>query len=129
MLISLDHLATHPINNQYESQVTFKYPDSPGFPQYLSMVQSLIPALIPINTQFVYPTELSFEYVEDDKPSPKWHSFVITEENGKRLYGVCVTVFEKIDDKHRDEFNAMVDAWRDNSVVRSCIVGLLLKLL
>ncbi len=57
------------------------------------------------------------EYAEEEAPSPKWHSFVITEETGNRMYGVCVTVFEKISDKYRDEFNALVDDWRDNAVV------------
>jgi hypothetical protein len=45
-----------------------------------------------------------------------YHSYIITEENGDRLYGVCVIFYEQLRDPVRKSLESMMTEWRAHSI-------------
>lgn len=44
-------------------------------------------------------------------PDPKYHSFVITEENGIKSFGIVATVYEQLVPDYTEEFELLVERW------------------
>lgn len=65
---------------------------------------------------FVHPNELKLEWSDAREPQAKFHSFVITEENGTKSYGIAATVFEKLSLAHTSDMNSLIQKWKEMSV-------------
>jgi hypothetical protein len=48
----------------------------------------------------------------ENAPSTLWHSFVMTEENGAKLYGVCLIVFERLSRDLLAQMRTLSDSWK-----------------
>jgi len=54
-------------------------------------------------------------------PATLWHSFVMTEENGAKIYGVCLIMFERLSQGLLTQLRTLSDSWK---VDVSKLVGL-----
>ncbi|KAJ3219078.1 hypothetical protein HDU67_002734 [Dinochytrium kinnereticum] len=109
----------HPIEHKYSPEVLCRYPfedypDNCKFPQYLPM--------------FCFPNDLTLRFEPDGPPASTYHSFVtefndilkiITEENGAKSYGVCVTIYEKLHPNLHSQLETAVEEWRNDCLAHS----------
>lgn len=93
----------HPLHWSYEPETICRYPKEDysdcKFPEYLPM--------------FCFPNALKMVYDDNGRPGEKFHSFIITEETGAKLYGVCVTVYEPLPQAQSKQLEALINIWKD----------------
>jgi hypothetical protein len=96
----------HPMEYHYKAETNFLYPEDTD--------QDKFPPFVPM---FCFPNDIQLISSEDGAPPASFHSFVITEEMGARLYGVCVTFYEKIESVQLAELNQMHDEWKSMQMI------------
>ncbi|KAJ3245110.1 hypothetical protein HDU77_009591, partial [Chytriomyces hyalinus] len=97
----------HPLQYTYETGLLLRYPecdysDKEKLPDALSM--------------FCFPNGLQFKHSPEFPPEATCHSFVVTEENGSKLYGVCLVLYEPIQEPLASQFEEMIESWRVDCV-------------
>ncbi|KAJ3226977.1 hypothetical protein HDU81_006988 [Chytriomyces hyalinus] len=97
----------HPLQYTYETGLLLRYPeadysDKEKLPDALSM--------------FCFPNGLQFKHSPECPPEATCHSFVVTEENGSKLYGVCLVLYEPIQEPLASQFEEMIESWRVDCV-------------
>jgi len=56
--------------------------------------------MLPLLIQLSHPRGLGFRTQKDGGPrEPRFHSFVITREDGSRSYGAALVFYERVDDE------------------------------
>ncbi|KAI9346188.1 uDENN domain-containing protein, partial [Obelidium mucronatum] len=102
----------HPIDYQYDCSVLSRFPEkdyseSERFPDNISM--------------FCFPNGLSFRYEPDSPPEATCHSFVTiaTEGLGDKSYGVCLTIYEKIQEPLLSQLEELIDEWRQECIANT----------
>ncbi|TPX33374.1 hypothetical protein SmJEL517_g03709 [Synchytrium microbalum] len=100
----------HPLDFGYQAELLLRYPehdwsDPERFPAFTPM--------------FCFPNDLRFGYDNGLRPPETYHSFVITQETGARLYGVCLTLYEKLSPELTRQLEILVAAWRLENIVTS----------
>ncbi|TPX34627.1 hypothetical protein SeMB42_g07288 [Synchytrium endobioticum] len=98
----------HPIDYGYQPELLVRYPENDWteperFPTFTTM--------------FCFPNDLRFGYANGPKPIETYHSFVITQETGVKLYGVCLTLYEKLPVELASQLETMVSAWTAENIV------------
>ncbi|KAJ3151055.1 hypothetical protein HDU89_002267 [Geranomyces variabilis] len=97
----------HPLEWKFGPEVLCRYPETDysekdKFPTYLSM--------------FCFPDNVQLRH-EDNGPLPeKYHSFIVTEETGAKIYGVCVTIYERLHPNHASELEALTQELRSGAL-------------
>ncbi|KAJ3146265.1 hypothetical protein HDU86_000481 [Geranomyces michiganensis] len=97
----------HPLEWKFGPEILCRYPETDysekdKFPTYLSM--------------FCFPDNVQLRH-EDNGPLPeKYHSFIVTEETGAKIYGVCVTIYERLHPNHASELEAIAQDLRSGAL-------------
>ncbi|KAI9002655.1 hypothetical protein BC832DRAFT_524902, partial [Gaertneriomyces semiglobifer] len=114
----------HPLEWTYSPQILSRYPekdygDKEKFPAFLPMASGSELSFIGIVlltadpvypfVQFCFPKDIKLRYEDTGPPPETFHSFIITEETGAKMYGVCVIIYEKLCLKHAAELESLVD--------------------
>jgi len=50
--------------------------------------------------------------VYESAPQTVWHSFVLTEENGAKLYGVCLIMHNRLSKESHSKLKEMSAGWK-----------------
>ncbi|KAI8896627.1 AEX-3 domain-containing protein [Globomyces pollinis-pini] len=100
----------HPLENSYEPDTIFRYPkeDYDEHEKY--------PPFTPI---FCFPNDIGFIAQENGKPIDTFHSFIVTESSGRKLYGVCITTHVPPTKNQSAQLEDMISKWRANNLVES----------
>ncbi|CAJ0753214.1 14538_t:CDS:2, partial [Entrophospora sp. SA101] len=74
---------SHPLKQKFSPRLLAKYPqsdypDEDSFPSYIPM--------------FCFPNDIMIKESEDCPPAT-FHGFVMTQEDGSKRYGVCLTTY------------------------------------
>ncbi|KAJ3096697.1 DENN domain-containing protein 4C [Phlyctochytrium planicorne] len=59
------------------------------------------------------------QWLKYGPPPATYHSFVITEESGAKIYGVCIVIYEKLHSNLQSQLEAAIEEWKTN-----CLNGL-----
>ncbi|TPX71796.1 hypothetical protein SpCBS45565_g00951 [Spizellomyces sp. 'palustris'] len=97
----------HPLEWRYAPEILCRYPktdysEKERFPTYLPM--------------FCFPNNVQLHLEDNGPPPEKYHSFIITEETGAKCYGVCVTVYERLQSQHAAELEQITQELRSGSL-------------
>ncbi|KND02343.1 uncharacterized protein SPPG_02814 [Spizellomyces punctatus DAOM BR117] len=97
----------HPLEWRYAPEILCRYPktdysEKERFPAYLPM--------------FCFPNNIQLHLEDNGPPPEKYHSFIITEETGAKCYGVCVTVYERLQSQHAAELEQITQELRSGSL-------------
>ncbi|KAJ3390675.1 hypothetical protein HDU92_000343 [Lobulomyces angularis] len=111
-------LTTHPIEYRYKPQISMRYPEinhseQLPFPSNISM--------------FCYPNDIKFVNSLSGPPPATYHSFIITEGMGTKIYGVCVTIYEKVQQNLLLQLEDAIAKWKEEnapSIAFEYITGL-----
>ncbi|KAI8800345.1 hypothetical protein BJ742DRAFT_86266 [Cladochytrium replicatum] len=99
----------HPLEDRYEASILCRYPNTDyadtAFPTYLSM--------------FLFPDDLKLAHSVAGPPEETYHSFIVTEENGNRAYGMCVVMYDRPSPAQASEIDEMFLEWRTKALVQA----------
>ncbi|KAI8801558.1 AEX-3 domain-containing protein [Cladochytrium replicatum] len=99
----------HPLEDRYEASILCRYPNTDyadtAFPTYLSM--------------FLFPDDLKLAHSPAGPPAETYHSFIVTEENGNRAYGMCVVMHDRLSPAQALEMKEMFQEWRTKALVQA----------
>ncbi|CAG8559961.1 2642_t:CDS:10 [Ambispora leptoticha] len=98
---NLPEATEHPLKRKYSPRLLCRYPKE----DYSK--EEHFPAYIPM---FCFPNDIIIresEYV----PPATYHGFVITQEDGTKRYGVCLTTYEKLPEHLVNEINILHKEW------------------
>ncbi|KAI8609251.1 uDENN domain-containing protein [Chytriomyces sp. MP71] len=97
----------HPLEYKYEIATVHRYPESDH-----SEKERLPDGL----AMFCFPNGLQFKHSPDTSLECTTHSFVITEETGAKLYGVCLLLYEPIQEPLASQLEELLEEWRADCV-------------
>ncbi|GAB7348272.1 hypothetical protein MBLNU459_g6257t1 [Dothideomycetes sp. NU459] len=96
----------HPLKRRYEPVLLDRYPTKAmvdenkrrcPFPDYIPM--------------FAFPNDVSV-VSSDERPRSTWHGFAMTNSDGSKLPGICVTIWLPLNQSASAELERQCDAWR-----------------
>ncbi|KAI8826732.1 AEX-3 domain-containing protein [Fimicolochytrium jonesii] len=98
---------THPLDWRFGPEVLCRYPstdysEKEKFPAFVSM--------------FCFPDNIHLCHDDNGAPPETYHSFVITEETGQKLYGVTVTTYERLHSNHAAEIESIAQDMRSSAL-------------
>ena len=56
---------------------------------------------------------------ENLKTNGTWHSFIVTEESGRRYFGVCCITYSNLNDQQIEQFDKQATLWQTNKWTNS----------
>ncbi|OAD78383.1 hypothetical protein PHYBLDRAFT_140478 [Phycomyces blakesleeanus NRRL 1555(-)] len=77
------------------------------YPKQDYSVNEQFPAYV---AMFCFPKDISLHYGKDP-PAEQTHSFAMTDENGRSIYGTCVVFYEPLSPKLYDPVNKAIQEW------------------
>lgn len=95
--------SNYPIHYRYTPELLGRYPEN----NYSE--KERLPAFLPL---FCFPKDLQLVQTTGRPPATTHHSFTMTEEDGKKMFGVCIVAWEPLCDKLLQDFETVVRAWR-----------------
>jgi hypothetical protein len=96
----------HPLLRRYEPVLLDRYPPK-------NMVEELkrrnpFPDYVPM---FAFPNDVSV-VSSDERPKSQWHGFAMTNGDGSKLYGICVTVWLPLNATAAEGLERQCEEWR-----------------
>jgi len=96
----------HPIENKYSSNILLRYPEKDCNNVKLEDTNFI--------NLFCFPNDISLKY-SLKKPYSTYHSFINTNLQGEKSYGVCVIIYEKIRGNVKKSYEQLLNKWiKDN---------------
>eukprot|EP00833_Pecoramyces_ruminatium_P002308 jgi/Orpsp1_1/1176340/evm.model.c7180000057246.1 len=94
--------AIHPIENKYSSNILLRYPEKDCNNVKLEDTKFI--------NLFCFPNDISLKY-SLKKPYSTYHSFINTNLQGEKSYGVCVIIYEKIKGNVKKSYEQLLNKW------------------
>ncbi|KAL6703210.1 hypothetical protein ACN47E_010072 [Coniothyrium glycines] len=96
----------HPLLRRYEPVLLDRYPPK-------NMVEELkrrnpFPDYVPM---FAFPDDVTV-VSSDERPKSQWHGFAMTNGDGSKLYGICVTVWLPLNASAAEGLERQCEEWR-----------------
>ncbi|KAI9019384.1 AEX-3 domain-containing protein [Phycomyces nitens] len=87
------------------------------YPKQDYSVNEQFPAYV---AMFCFPKDISLHYGKDP-PAEQTHSFAMTDENGRSIYGTCVVFYEPLSSKLYNPVNKAIQEWIQANMSASTI--------
>ncbi|ORY18915.1 DENN-domain-containing protein [Neocallimastix californiae] len=94
--------AIHPIENKYSSNILLRYPEKDCNNVKLADTNFI--------NLFCFPNDISLKY-SLKTPYSTYHSFINTNLQGEKSYGVCVIIYEKIRGNVKKSYERLLNKW------------------
>ncbi|KAF2085898.1 dDENN domain-containing protein [Saccharata proteae CBS 121410] len=96
----------HPLKRRYEPVLLDRYPPK-------NMVDELkrrnpFPDYVPM---FAFPNDVSV-VSSDERPRSTWHGFAMTNGDGSKLHGICLTIWVPLNPVAAEELERQCEEWR-----------------
>ena len=96
----------HPLKRRYEPVLLDRYPTK-GMVEETKR-RNPFPDYVPM---FAFPNDASV-VSSDERPRSIWHGFAMTNSDGSKLYGVCVTIWMPLNEPASDALERQCEEWR-----------------
>ncbi|EEB08339.1 diacylglycerol binding protein [Schizosaccharomyces japonicus yFS275] len=107
-LVYPDHV--HPFKRKYPPSLLFKYPKSQAKTNFA--IRCNFPNFLPM---FAFPSDIEIQQ-SDTRPESTYHSFMLTDQDGTRLFGMCLVTWIPISNSLYKLFEAECETWRKTHV-------------
>ncbi|KAK9245955.1 AEX-3 domain-containing protein [Lipomyces tetrasporus] len=98
----------HPLDRKMDPALLDIYPRDEaqrtargGLPEYVPM--------------FAFPDDIQIQ-LSDGRPRSTWHQFVLTNQDGEKRYGTCLTVWIEVPKRVADAIEQLIEQWRLNNI-------------
>ncbi|KAK9323545.1 AEX-3 domain-containing protein [Lipomyces orientalis] len=98
----------HPLDRKIDPALLDIYPRDEtqrnargGLPEYVPM--------------FAFPDDIQIQ-LSDERPRSTWHQFVLTNQDGKKRYGTCLTVWIELPKAVAEAIEKLSEQWRLNNI-------------
>ncbi|KAH7061343.1 AEX-3 domain-containing protein [Macrophomina phaseolina] len=96
----------HPLKRRYEPVLLDRYPPK-------AMVEELkrrnpFPDYVPM---FAFPNDVNV-VSSDERPRSTWHGFAMTNGDGSKLHGICLTIWVPLNPVAAEELERQCEEWR-----------------
>ncbi|KAJ3120452.1 hypothetical protein HK098_004585 [Nowakowskiella sp. JEL0407] len=100
------HVIPHPLEDMYDPVVLCKFPEAPEGDGN----ETTFPPYLPI---FCFPNSVRLKHEESGHAPPEtFHSFIVTEGTGEKIYGVCITFYTPLSPQHTTELSQKFTTWK-----------------
>jgi len=96
----------HPLKRRYEPVLLDRYPPKGLVDE--TKRRSPFPDYVPM---FTFPNDVTV-LSSDERPRSTWHGFAMTNQDNKKLYGVCVTIWIPLNEAASSGLERQCEEWR-----------------
>ncbi|KAF2719515.1 DENN-domain-containing protein [Polychaeton citri CBS 116435] len=96
----------HPLKRRYEPVLLDRYPTKSMTDE--TKRRNPFPDYVPM---FAFPNDVTV-VSSDERPRSTWHGFAMTNQDGSKLYGICVTVWVPLKHAASESLEAQCENWR-----------------
>ncbi|PGH20832.1 hypothetical protein AJ80_03459 [Polytolypa hystricis UAMH7299] len=100
----------HPLKRKFEPVLLDRYPTK-GVPDE-SKQRGNFPDYVPM---FAFPNDINI-VSSDQRPRSTWHGFAMTNGDGSKLHGVCITIWIPLGHKAAEELEKRCEEWRRDNM-------------